>query len=108
VGLVKPLEDGDNGTPRTVLAEGDLESKSVARRYWPGRPGVALVYMPRADIGDVGCGRAGERAAIPEEALLSGNRISTCAQSWCCVLLKPGEGIHLHGAQTWLNIRHGK
>lgn len=84
MGLVKPLEDGDSGTPRRVPgAEGDLESRSDALRRW----GVALVYRFRAVIGDAGCGRAGERDdAIPEEALLSGYVISISAQSWCGVV----------------------
>ena len=84
VGLVKPLEEGDSGTPRTVpAAEGDLESKSDARRRW----GVALVYRFRVVIGDARCGRPGERDdAIPGEALLSGNSISIRAQSSRCVV----------------------
>lgn len=80
MGLVKPLEDGDRGTPLTVSeAEGDLESRSDARRIWWG---VGPVYRLRAVKGD---GRADERDdAIPGEAVLSGNGISSCAQSWCC------------------------
>ena len=67
VGLVKPLEDGDNGTPRTVLAEGDLESKSDLRERW----GVPLVYRLRALCDAAGFGRPDERDdAIPGEVLL--------------------------------------
>jgi hypothetical protein len=66
VGLVKPLDDGDSGTPlRVPGTDGDLESNSEALRRW----GVALVYKLRVLNGDAGCGRAGERDdAIPEEA----------------------------------------
>lgn len=69
---MKPLEDGDSGTPLTAPeADGDLESRSDARRRW----GVAVVYRPRVAIGDAGCGRAGDRDdAIPGEALRELNR----------------------------------
>ena len=45
------------------------------------------MYRFRVVIGDARCGRPGERDdAIPGEALLSGNGISICAQSSCCVV----------------------
>ena len=99
VGLVKPLEDGDSGTPlRVPTADGDLESKSDALRRW----GVALVYRFRVFIGDARCGRAGERDdAIPEEALLSGYGISICAQKAGAVLYeKIEDGASLTGSSN--------
>ena len=90
MGLAKPLEDGDSGTARRIPGvDGDLESRSDLLRKW----GVPLVYWFRAVIGDVGCGRAGDRDdAIPGEALLSGYVISISAQSWCGALSEMETG----------------
>lgn len=83
VGLAKPpLDDGDNGTPLRVLdTDGDLDSISDPRR----RRGVALVYM---SLGDVRCGKAGERdgGAIPGEEVLGRyvNVIWTQSRSVSC------------------------
>lgn len=95
--LVKPLEDGDRGTPLTVSeAEGDLDRRSEVRRIWWG---VGPVYLLRAVMGD---GRADEReVAIPGEAVLSRNGISFCTQSWCWGCLRIEEftmELHVHGA----------
>lgn len=65
VGLAKPLDEGDNGTPLTVPdVDGDLDTPSVLRKC-----GVPPAYKSRVLIGDVGCGKAGERegGAIPVE-----------------------------------------
>jgi hypothetical protein len=56
LGLVKPLLDGDNGTPLSAPdVDGDLDNMPESRRRWLGVP---LVYMCR--VGVAKCGRVGE------------------------------------------------
>lgn len=62
-GLVKPLEIGDNGAPLTIPEDdGDFENISDVRR---GKCGVVPLYKSRVVMGEVGCGKAGERATVP-------------------------------------------